>query len=156
MRCTSVDATETYGTLTRPVKPQCLTSDDFTPVSFSMHCDSGLLYAPVDSDPSKTNLKAVADAVLEFLDSLAQRFTLVPAGTNVDFDIDFLRRLDPDIVRRMSYRKLDVTTLRHLADWFAGENPFGSHSARHRVRWCIERDVSDYRSLYKAITGRTM
>lgn len=56
----------------------------------------------------------------------------------------------------MSYRKLDVTTLRHLADWFAGENPFGSHSARHRVRWCIERDVSDYRSLYKAITGRTM
>ena len=58
MRCTSVDATETYGTLTRLVKPQCLTLDDFTPVSFSMHCDSGLLYALVDSDPSKTNLKA--------------------------------------------------------------------------------------------------
>ena len=156
MRCTSVNATETYGTLTRLVKPQGLTFDDFTPVSFSMHCDSGLLYALVDSDPSRTNRKAVADAILEFLDSLAQRFTLVPAGTNVDFDLDFLRRLDPDIVRRMSYRKLDVTTLRHLADWFAGENPFGSHSARHRVRWCIERDVSDYRSLYKAITGRTM
>lgn len=156
MRCTSVDATETYGTLTRLVKPQCLTFDDFTPVSFSMHCDSGLLYALVDSDPSRTNRKAVADAILEFLDSLAQRFALVPAGTNVDFDLDFLRRLDPDIVRRMSYWKLDVTTMRHLADWFVGENPYGRHSSHHRVRWCIERDISDYRSLYKSITGRTM
>lgn len=156
MRCTSVDAIETYGTLTRLVKPQCLTLDDFTPVSFSMHCDSGLLPALLDSDPRQVNRKAVVDAVLEFLDSLAQRFTLVPAGTNVDFDIDFLRRLDPDIVRRMSYRKLDVTTLRHLADWFTDENPYGRHSSRHRVRWCIERDISDYRSLYKAITGRTM
>lgn len=88
--------------------------------------------------------------------ALAQRFTLVPAGTNVDFDIDFLRRLDPDIVRRMSHRKLDVTTLRHLADWFTDETPYGKHSSRHRVRWCIERDISDYRSLYKSITGRTM
>lgn len=156
MRCTSVNATETYGTLTRLVKPQGLTFDDFTPVSFSMHCDSGLLYALVDSDPSRINRKAVADAILEFLDSLAQRFTLVPAGTNVDFDIDFLRRLDPDIVRRMSHRKLDVTTLRHLADWFTDETPYGKHSSRHRVRWCIERDISDYRSLYKSITGRTM
>jgi len=154
MRCTSVDATETYGTLTR-LKPQCLTLDDFTPVSFSMHCDSGLLPALLDSDPRQVNRKAVVDAILEFLDSLAQRFTLVPAGTNLDFDIDFLRRLDPDIVRRMSYRKLDVTTLRHLADWFTDENP-GGHSSRHRVRWCIERDISDYRSLYKSITGRTM
>lgn len=155
MRCTSVDATETYGTLTRLVKPQCLTLDDFTPVRFSMHCDSGLLPALLDSDPRQVNRKAVVDAILEFLDSLAQRFTLVPAGTNLDFDIDFLRRLDPDIVRRMSYRKLDVTTLRHLADWFTDENP-GGHSSRHRVRWCIERDISDYRSLYKSITGRTM
>lgn len=156
MRCTSVNATETYGTLTRLVKPQCLTLDDFTPVSFSMHCDSGLLPALLDSEPSRVNRKAVTDAILEFLDSLAQRFTLVPAGTNVDFDIDFLRRLDPDIVRRMSYRKLDVTTLRHLADWFTDETPYGRHSSCHRVRWCIERDISDYRSLYKAITGRTM
>ena len=56
----------------------------------------------------------------------------------------------------MSYRKLDVTTMRHLADWFVGENPYGRHSSHHRVRWCIERDISDYRSLYKSITGRTM
>lgn len=78
MRCTSVDATETYGTLTRLAKPQCLTLDDFTPVSFSMHCDSGLLPALLDSDPRQVNRKAVVDAILEFLDSLAQRFTLVP------------------------------------------------------------------------------
>ena len=76
--------------------------------------------------------------------------------TGVDRDLDFLRRLDPDIVRRMSHRKLDVTTLRHLADWFTDETPYGRHSSRHRVRWCIERDISDYRSLYKSITGRTM
>lgn len=44
----------------------------------------------------------------------------------------------------------------HLADWFTDETPYGRHSSRHRVRWCIERDISDYRSLYKAITGRTM
>ena len=73
--------------------------------------------------------------------------------TGVDRDLDELLEVG---MRCMCYRKLDVTTLRHLADWFTDETPYGRHSSRHRVRWCIERDISDYRSLYKAITGRTM
>ena len=145
MRCTSVDATETYGTLTRLVKPQCLTLDDFTPVSFSMHCDSGLLPALLDSDPRQVNRKAVVDAILEFLDSLAQRFTLVPAGTNVDFDIDFLKRLDLNPDRWLSYRKFDLTTLRRYLRFIdCPEDPYKTHAGTHRVRDCIRRDINDY------------
>lgn len=154
MRCTSVNATETYGTLTRLVKPQGLTFDDFTPVSFSMHCDSGLLYALVDSDPSRTNRKAVADAILEFLDSLAQRFTLVPAGTNVDFDIDFLKRLGLDPDRWLSYRKFDLTTLRRYLTFLdCPEDPYVTHSGTHRVRDCIRRDINDYKWYRKLLKG---
>ena len=154
MRCTSVDATETYGTLTRLVKPQCLTLDDFTPVSFSMHCDSGLLYALVDSDPSRINRKAVADAILEFLDSLAQRFTLVPAGTNVDFDIDFLKRLDLNPDRWLSYRKFDLTTLRRYLTFLdCHEDPYKKHAGTHRVRDCIRRDINDYIRYRKLLKG---
>lgn len=157
MRCTSVDATETYGTLTRLVRPASLALDDFTPLTFSMHCDSGLLFDLVGSDRSKTDRNAVADAALEFVDSLAQRFTLIPAGTNVDFDIDFIRCLDPMIMSRLSHRKLDVTTLRHLCDWFTDEEPYKAHGpSLHRVRSCIERDISDYRRLFKSLTGRSM
>lgn len=154
MRCTSVDATETYGTLTRLVKPQCLTLDDFTPVSFSMHCDSGLLPALLDSEPSRVNRKAVTDAILEFLDSLAQRFTLVPAGTNVDFDIDFLKRLGLAPDRWLSYRKFDLTTLRRYLRFIdCPEDPYKGHAGSHRVRDCIRRDISDYRWCRKLLKG---
>lgn len=154
MRCTSVDATETYGTLTRLVKPQCLTLDDFTPVSFSMHCDSGLLPALLDSEPSRVNRKAVTDAILEFLDSLAQRFTLVPAGTNVDFDIDFLKRLNLNPDAWLSYRKFDLTTLRRYIRFLdCPEDPYKGHAGSHRVRDCIRRDISDYRWYRKLLKG---
>lgn len=154
MRCTSVDATETYGTLTRLVKPQCLTLDDFTPVSFSMHCDSGLLPALLDSDPRQVNRKAVVDAILEFLDSLAQRFTLVPAGTNVDFDIDFLKRLDLNPDRWLSYRKFDLTTLRRYLRFIdCPEDPYKTHAGTHRVRDCIRRDINDYIRYRKLLKG---
>lgn len=156
MECTDVLGEHSYGSLHRIIRPYDLDLLDMSPIAFSMHTDNGLLFELLNGSDRNDCVEAVANAVEEYLDSLSQRFTLVPAGTNVDFDIDFLRRLDPDIVRRMSHRKLDVTTLRHLADWFTDETPYGKHSSRHRVRWCIERDISDYRSLYKSIAGRTM
>lgn len=155
MRCTDMRGVLCVGGFHRVIglaeRNVSITDENFK--AWRMHCANGLLEDALDGGYTE---EAAANALEEYVDSLAQSFTLHPAGSNPQFDLDFLRRLDPDIVRRMSHRKLDVTTLRHLADWFTDETPYGRHSSRHRVRWCIERDISDYRSLYKSITGRTM
>ena len=90
----------------------------------------------------------------EYLESLSQRFTLVPAGTNVDFDIDFLKRLDLNPDRWLSYRKFDLTTLRRYLTFLdCHENPYKTHAGTHRVRDCIRRDINDYIRYRKLLKG---
>ena len=97
---------------------------------------------------------AVANAVEEYLESLSQRFTLVPAGTNVDFDIDFLKRLDLNPDRWLSYRKFDLTTLRRYLRFIdCPEDPYKTHAGTHRVRDCIRRDINDYIRYRKLLKG---
>lgn len=97
---------------------------------------------------------AVANAVEEYLDSLSQRFMLVPAGTNVDFDIDFLKRLDLAPDRWLSYRKFDLTTLRRYLRFIdCPEDPYEGHRGTHRVRDCIRRDINDYKWYRKLLKG---
>ena len=96
----------------------------------------------------------MANAVEEYLDSLSQRFMLVPAGTNVDFDIDFLKRLDLAPDRWLSYRKFDLTTLRRYLRFIdCPEDPYKTHAGTHRVRDCIRRDINDYKWYRKLLKG---
>ena len=94
MECTDVLGEHSYGSLYRIIRPDCLDLLDMSPMAFSMHADNGLLFELLNGSDRNDCVAAVANAVEEYLDSLSQRFTLVPAGTNVDFDIDFLKRPD--------------------------------------------------------------
>ena len=154
MECTDVLGEESYGSLTRIIRPAGLDLLDMSPITFSMHTDNGLLFELLNGSAHNDCVDAVVNAVEEYLDSLSQRFTLVPAGTNVDFDIDFLKRLNinPDVW--LSYRKFDLTTLRrYIRVLDCPEDPYKGRHGSHRVRDCIRRDINDYRWYRKLLKG---
>ena len=90
MECTDVLGEHSYGSLHRIIRPDYLDLLDMSPVAFSMHTDNGLLFELLNGSAHDDCVDAVANAVEEYLDSLSQRFTLVPAGTNVEHDGDFI------------------------------------------------------------------
>ena len=96
MECTDVLGEHSFGSLHRIIRPDYLDLLDMGPAAFSMHTDNGLLFELLNGSAHDDCVDAVANAVEEYLDSLSQRFTLVPAGTNVDFDIDFLEKVFED------------------------------------------------------------
>lgn len=111
MECTDVLGEQSFGSLTRIIRPASLDLLDMSPVAFSMHTDNGLLFELLNSSFRNDSIGAVANAVEEYLDSLSQRFTLIPTGTNVDFDMAFLARLNLRPSAWLSYRKFDLTAL---------------------------------------------
>lgn len=154
MECTDVLGEHSYGSLHRIIRPDYLDLLGISQVAFSMHTDNGLLFELLNGSPQDDCANAVSNAVEEYLDSLSQRFTLVPAGTNVDFDIDFLKRLDMNPDRWLSYRKFDLTTLRRYLTFLdCPEDPYEGHSGTHRVRYCIRRDINDYKWYRKLLKG---
>lgn len=145
MECTDTLGERSFGSLHRIIRPTEMNLLELDPVVFSMHTDNGLLFELLNRSAHNDCVGAVANAVEEYLDSLSQRFTLVPAGTNVDFDIDFLKRLDMNPDRWLSYRKFDLTTLRRYLTFLdCPEDPYEGHRGTHRVRDCIRRDINDY------------
>lgn len=153
MECTDVLGERSYGALHRIIRPSGLDLLDMSSVAFSMHTDNGLLFELLNGSERNDGENAVANAVEEFIASLAQRFTLVPAGTNVDFDMMFLERLTGD-VGMLSYRKFDLTTLRRYLTFVdCPEDLYDGHAGSHRVRECIQRDLVDYRWYRKLLRG---
>lgn len=145
MRCTDMRAEQTFGSLTRIIRPASLNLLAMSPAAFSMHTDNGLLYELVNSTERNDGVGVVANAVEEFLDSLSEHFKLTPAGTNVDFDIDFLRRLNIDPAAWLNYRKYDMSSIRNLIITLGGPDPYRNDGSRHRVEDCLDRDIRDYR-----------
>lgn len=154
MECTDVLGEKSYGAYHHVIRPDCLDLLDMSPLVFSMHSDNGLLFELLNGSAQDDCVGAVANAVEEYLDSLSQRFTLVPAGTNVDFDVDFLKRLNLDPDAWLSYRKFDLTTLRRYIRFLdCPEDPYKGHDGTHRVRDCIRRDINDYIWYRKLLKG---
>ena len=114
MECTDMLGEQKFGSLSRIIRPDRLDILSMSPVAFSMHTDNGLLFELMGGSVRNDSMVVVANAVEEFLDSLSQRFSLVPAGTNVDFDLDFLRRLNLNPDAWLTYRKYDMATIRRL------------------------------------------
>lgn len=154
MECTDTLGERSFGSLHRIIRPTEMNLLELDPVVFSMYTDNGLLFELLNRSAHNDCVGAVANAVEEYLDSLSQRFTLVPAGTNVDFDIDFLKRLNLNPDAWLSYRKFDLTTLRRYIRFLdCPEDPYKSHDGSHRVRDCIRRDINDYRWYRKLLKG---
>lgn len=154
MECTDVLGEHSYGSLHRIIRPDYLDLLGMSPVAFSMHTDNGLLFELLNGSPQDDCVGAVSNAVEEYLDSLSQRFALVPAGTNVDFDLDFLKRLNLNPDAWLSYRKFDLTTLRRYIRFLdCPEDPYKGHRGTHRVCDCIRRDINDYKWYRKLLKG---
>ena len=142
MECTDMLGEQKFGSLSRIIRPDRLDLLSMSPVAFSMHTDNGLLFELMGGSVRNDSMVVVANAVEEFLDSLSQRFSLVPAGTNVDFDLDFLRRLNLNPDAWLTYRKYDMATIRRLVTVLGAPDPYQGDSGPHRVKSCIARDIA--------------
>lgn len=155
MECTDVLGEHSFGSLHRIIRPDYLDLLDMSPIAFSMHTDNGLLFELLNGSAHDDCVDAVANAVEEYLDSLAQRFMLVPAGTNVDFNLDFLRRLNLNPDAWLTYRKYDMATIRRLVTVLGAPDPYQGDSGPHRVKSCIARDIKDYKAMLETLAVKT-
>lgn len=110
MECTDVLGEQSFGSLTRIIRPASLDLLDMSPVAFSMHTDNGLLFELLNSSFRNDSSGAVANAVEEYLDSLSQRFTLIPAGNKRGLRHGFSGTAEPAASAWLSYRKFDLTS----------------------------------------------
>ena len=153
LECTDVLGEESYGSYHHIIRPVELSLYDLNPLVFSIHTDNGLLFELLNGSERNDGRDAVANAVEEYLDSLSQRFTLVPAGTNVDFNLAFLKRLTGN-AGMLSDTKFDVGTLRNFLKFSdCPEYPYKLHSVSHRVRDCIRRDIDEYKRIRGLLRG---
>lgn len=155
MECTDMLGEQKFGSLSRIIRPDRLDLLSMSPVAFSMHTDNGLLFELMGGSVRNDSMVVVANAVEEFLDSLSQRFSLVPAGTNVDFDLDFLRRLNLNPDAWLTYRKYDMATIRRLVTVLGAPDPYQGDSGPHRVKSCIARDIKDYKAMLETLAVKT-
>lgn len=77
------------------------------------------------------------------------------AGTNVDFDLDFLRRLNLNPDAWLTYRKYDMATIRRLVTVLGAPDPYQGDSGPHRVKSCIARDIKDYKAMLETLAVKT-
>lgn len=113
------------------------------------HTANGLLNAcrgENKNDPAAT-LKEADTKLTVWLDGY-KNLTLHPAGTNVDFDLRYLKHnlaISIPSINRWSHRHLDLSTFR-LTDMALGQDPYdSSHTTTHRGLTCIRRDIEDYK-----------
>lgn len=121
-----------------------------TAYAIRMHQDNGLLDEVLDKErPEEANIWLVES--LDRLQSGGTHVTLHPAGTNVDFDLAWLKasgKLNfaaPAWKGNVSYRKLDLTTVRLTLET-VDINPYGNGKKKptHRVNDCLDRDIWDW------------
>lgn len=129
-----------------------------------MHQNNGLLDEVLDKErPEKENIWLV-----ESFDRLAavsggQHITLHPAGTNVDFDLAWLKAYNKSLFTSpmwnngVSYRKLDLTTIRLTLNAI-GVNPYGNGKEKptHRVDDCLNRDIRDWQQWWEWVKSREL
>lgn len=152
MRCTDVRGVRCVGGFHRVIglaeRNVSITDENFK--AWRMHCANGLLEDAFDGGYTE---EATANALEEYVDSLAQSFTLHPAGSNPQFDLDFIGRLCPNLP--LHYHRIDMATLRdslEAAGWDVkpeGETPITS---AHRTSTCLDRDINQYAHLIRGLS----
>lgn len=111
-----------------------------------MHTDNHLLQDCLTAANKNHTPAEALDQAADFIRRYATQYTLHPAGTNPDFDLQALKTMPQtaSALRHVSYRKLDMSTLRLLQ--LAGDgDPYGAHEpGSHRVDDCLDRDIAEY------------
>lgn len=94
---------------------------------------------------------SVAEEMFNVINGLADRYTLHPAGTNVDFDIRWVRNLGLQLAN-LHYRRLDLTALRFLMQQVS-LGAWAKQDTDHRVKTCLKRDIQEYKTILHKITA---
>lgn len=93
----------------------------------------------------------VAEEMFNVINGLADSYTLHPAGTNVDFDIRWIRSLGLQLAN-LHYRRLDLTALRMLMQQVS-LGAWVKQDTDHRVMTCLNRDIQEYKQILDKITA---
>lgn len=93
----------------------------------------------------------VAEEMFNVINGLADSYTLHPAGTNVDFDIRWVRTLGLQLAN-LHYRRLDLTALRMLMQQVS-LGAWAKPDTDHRVMTCLNRDIQEYKQILDKITA---
>ena len=109
MRCTDMRGVRCVGGFRRVIglegRKASVTDENLE--AWRMHCANGLLEDALGGGYTE---ETTANALEEYVDSLAQSFTPHPAGSNPQFDLDFIGRLCPNLP--LHYHRIDMATLR--------------------------------------------
>lgn len=121
--------------------------DNDNTTAIAMHFRNQLLQESLLPDSQAITTTEATNTINRKLDEWLTQGILHPAGTNVDFDLNWLNTKIPYCTRLqdLNHRKLDLTTLR-LTLIAQGRNPYHhGHDTIHRVHDCLSRDLNEYR-----------
>lgn len=127
---------------------------NYTPATeraFKMHQENGLL-SMVFRYKKQLSIGAwLLDCIDKLQDNNGPHAILHPAGTNVDFDLEWLKAKEAPLFftpiwENVSYRRLDMSAIR-LTLTAVGIDPYkANHKTTHRVDDCLDRDIHDWRN----------
>lgn len=153
MRCTDMRGVRCVGGFHRVIglKGRKASITDGNLEAWRMHCANGLLEDALDAGYTEA---ATANALEEYVDSLAQSFTLHPAGSNPQFDLDFIGRLCPNLP--LHYHRIDMATIRdslEAAGWDVGPEDETPVACAHRTGTCLDRDIRQYARIIRHLAA---
>lgn len=139
---------------------------ELNPAAVSIHTVSQQIYlwtrrdktADAEKEARRAAEQAERDArrhaLEEYVDSLAQSFTLHPAGSNPQFDLDFIGRLCPNLP--LHYHRIDMATLRdslEAAGWDVRPEEETPVASAHRTGTCLDRDIRQYARIIRHLAA---
>lgn len=152
MECTDMRGVRCVGGFRRVIglKGRKASVTDGNLEAWRMHCANGLLEGALDGGYTEA---ATANALEEYVDSLAQSFTLHPAGSNPQFDLDFIGRLCPNLP--LHYHRIDMATIRdslEAAGWDVKPEEETPAASAHRTGTCLDRDIRQYARIIRHLS----
>lgn len=122
----------------------------FDSTTIDMHSRNGLIGECMNAEYT---LKDVDKQMTAWFDGLNIDPGLIhPAGTNVQFDLQWLdvnMPITSVMLHKLSHRRLDLTSIR-LVEIAKDMNPYDcGHDTTHRTADCLDRDLSEYKTIIK-------
>ena len=119
-----------------------------TAYAIELHTRNGLIDDVFGTESDTTD--SATEGIHDLLTDLADRYVLHPAGTNVQFDLDWIHAALGLTLEQLDYHHLDMSGLRILArqtipNW--PKHPAGTHRALD----CLTRDIAEYRTIIDTI-----
>ena len=148
--CTNMDATQTIATHHAVIHHEQIVIDENNLPALEMHLTNHLLEQSFDA--TNPDLDQAANDLREFINTLADQYTLHPAGTNIQFDLDWIHEhLKHTGIEDLSHRHQDLTS-RRLAFAAIGLDQYGDeHATNHRTARCLDRDIHEYLHYLKTL-----